>query len=118
MKKIEEYSDAELTVLSAASIDRVVVYDLGSGLHWLDDKFSGMWWDPLSRKADAFDLIVGLGIKLKFNGNSVLASLEQSPSVYISIQVNIKDDKEKAAMAAVTQVAAAFALYVIGVTLS
>lgn len=63
-------TDRELLELAAKAAGISVKYNEASGLFWLGDKFTGLWWDPLTNDGDALRLAVKLGLDLYIDDES------------------------------------------------
>lgn len=58
--------DFELLSLAAKAAGIKIEFDEVSGLFWLDDKYTQLWWNPLYNDGDAFRLAVSLGLSIDF----------------------------------------------------
>lgn len=63
-------NDTELLAAAAKATGIVIEYDEVSGLHWLENKYTALWWNPLHHDGDALRLAVNLGIEYGFGFNS------------------------------------------------
>jgi len=68
-------TDRELLELAAKAAGMAIEYDEGFGMYWSDDKFSGMFWNPLHNDGDALRLAVKLGLTI-CNEYARLAAIE------------------------------------------
>ena len=58
-------TDRELLELAAKAAGHGVEFDPVSGLTWLDNKYTGLLWNPLHVDGDAFRLAVKLSLHVK-----------------------------------------------------
>jgi len=55
-------TDRELLEFAAKAAEIEIEFDKTSGLFWLNNRYSCLWWDPLTNDGDAFRLMVLLNI--------------------------------------------------------
>ena len=60
-------TDKELLTLAAKAAEIVVEFDELSGLYWLENQYSGIWWNPLHHDGDALRLAVKLGLVIDYS---------------------------------------------------
>lgn len=80
--------DRELLELAAKAAGIKLEYCEASGFHWIDNKYTGLWWDPINVDGDALRLAIKLRLDLTFyngfqeihaepsNGDGLSASVE------------------------------------------
>lgn len=99
--------DHDLLQLAAKAAGIKLEYCPLSGFHWVESKYSGLWWDPINVDGDAFRLAVKLDIAFGRHANTHWARWECNSKVFSeNAEKEAVQDPLRAARRAIVRAAA------------